>query len=171
MLANAPPPFAKQVPTPKTYQNQIPSTSTHWQIQISELGNFSVVLIPSDSWNKAMILWRDTGSRLSTRHAEFCLEVLDYLSSASSNKDLCTGAHRKGNHHSLPQSLSWVEAAEDSVDGVKSNLARIATSEQPGQPAVSPDDVFLYPTGMNAIFSLSENLFQLEGDSSVAAFG
>lgn len=133
--------------------------------------SFSAVWMPSESWNKAMAFWRDTGSGISTRHAEFCLEVLHYLGSESSNKEFCAGAPRKRNHHSLPQSLVLVETAETSLDGVKSILARIATSEQPGQPTVSPDDVFLYPTGMNAIFSLSENLLQLEGDSSVAAFG
>lgn len=132
--------------------------------------SFSAVLMPDESCKKAMAFWRDTGSGLSTRHAEFCLEVLDYLSSESSNKEFCTRALKR-NEHRLPQSLALVEATEGSVDDVKPILARIATSEKPGQPTVSPDDVFLYPTGMNSIFSLSESLLQLEGGSSVAAFG
>lgn len=59
-------------------------------------------------------------------------------------------------------------AARDSHE-VKSFLADLATSEQPGQPTVNPDEVFLYPTGMNAIYTLSQALVSPE--YKVAMYG
>lgn len=48
------------------------------------------------------------------------------------------------------------------MDELKAFLANLAMSEQPGEPEVNPDDVFLYPNGMNAIYSLSESLSSLK---------
>jgi cystathionine gamma-synthase len=53
---------------------------------------------------------------------------------------------------------------------LQSFIARLASSEQPEQPAVAPGDVLLYPNGMNAIYSLSESLVSLESDSQVVAY-
>ncbi|KAJ5953894.1 hypothetical protein N7501_008173 [Penicillium viridicatum] len=140
------------------------ATTFHW-------ANFSAVLLPSILWKKAMAFWRDTGSGLSTRHAEFCIGELDYLDSDSSNPTFCSPAPVKCDNSQSTQSLDRIQAAAGSIYELKSIIAEVATSDQPGEPAVHPDDVFPYPTGMNAIFSLSEALVSMGPESTVAAFG
>ncbi|KAJ5407527.1 hypothetical protein N7465_008811, partial [Penicillium sp. CMV-2018d] len=61
-----------------------------------------------------------------------------------------------------------VQNAEANKQGIQTFIAQLAISERPGQPAV---DMFLCPTGMNAIYSLSESLVSLESDAQVAAYG
>ncbi|KAF7585982.1 hypothetical protein BBP40_009754 [Aspergillus hancockii] len=144
-------------------ESNMGDTSHHW-------ANFTAVLFPSDQLKEAMGFWRDTGSGLSTRHAEFSLEELDYLDSDSATVlAYRTPAPRKRSRNKTPQSLPWMRAATASVHELKSFIAYIATSEQPGQPAVSPNDVFLYPNGMNAIYSLSEAL--TSPDSKAVMYG
>ncbi|KAL5003211.1 pyridoxal phosphate-dependent transferase [Aspergillus recurvatus] len=140
----------------------------HW-------ANFSAVLLGSNLWKEAMAFWRDTGSGLSTRHAEYILTEFDYLDSdclttpafrtPAPNKREC----QPGSCRAIPYSLRRIHAAASSVSELRSFLARLASSDRPGEPAVRADDVFLYPNGMNAIYSLSESLAGT--DSTVAAFG
>ncbi|GMG12840.1 unnamed protein product [Aspergillus oryzae] len=143
-------------------ESNLGDTSSHW-------ANFTAVLYPSDLLKAAMAFWRDTGSGLSTRHAEFCLEEFDYLDSDSSTPAYRTPASRKRCRGKTPESLIWMRAAARDSHEVKSFLADLATSEQPGQPTVNPDEVFLYPTGMNAIYTLSQALVSPE--YKVAMYG
>lgn len=76
----------------------------------------------------------------------------------------------KRNHRGSLPSLGWMQSAKN-TGKAKSCIAQLATSEQPGQPAVSPEDVFLYPNGMNAIYKLSETLISTTTDCTVAAYG
>ncbi|KAE8350361.1 pyridoxal phosphate-dependent transferase [Aspergillus coremiiformis] len=143
-------------------ESNLGDSSIHW-------ANFTAVLYPSDQLNGAMAFWRDTGSGLSTRHAEFCLEELEYLDSDSANPKYRTPAPQKRRRGETPQSLTWMRVAAANMQEVKSFLANLATPEHPAQPPVSPDDIFLYPTGMNAIYSLSEALASPE--SKVVIYG
>lgn len=136
----------------------------HW-------ANFSAVFMSSKLWKEAMAFWRDTGTGLSTRHAEFCLNELQYLDSDSSNPELCTPASQKRDHRQMPHSLTRIQSAASSVGELKAFLAHLATSERQDEPEVDPDDVFVYPSGMNAIYSLSESLSSLQLKSTVAAYG
>ncbi|KAE8330164.1 pyridoxal phosphate-dependent transferase [Aspergillus sergii] len=123
------------------------SSATHW-------ANFTAVIFPCDWRKQAMALWRDTDSGLSTRHATYYLEEFDYLDSDSSEPTFRTPALQT-----------------EAVAKIKTFLAQLATSEQPGQPAVNPDDVSLYLNGMNATYALSEGLASFAADSTVAAYG
>ncbi|GFF45535.1 probable cystathionine gamma-synthase [Aspergillus lentulus] len=123
--------------------------------------SFSAVLFPLDLLKQAMGFWRDTGTGISTRHAEFCLSQFDYLvSDSATTKTFCAVAARK-----RPSPLAEIPSA--AAEELKSVIAGLAT----GQLAVSPDDVFLYPNGMNAIYALSETLASLATESNVAAYG
>ncbi|KAE8136498.1 pyridoxal phosphate-dependent transferase [Aspergillus pseudotamarii] len=140
------------------------SSATHW-------ANFTAVLFPGDLKKQAMAFWRDTGAGLSTRHATYCLEELDYLDSDSSEPTFRTPALQKRSCRQSQQSVMLTQSADSSMGEIKTFLAQLATSEQPGQPAVDPDDVFLYPNGMNAIYALSEGVASFAADSTVAAYG
>jgi cystathionine gamma-synthase len=150
----------------------MPAESNFTKLSGVHWANFSAVLFHNDLRKEAMGYWRDTGAGLSTRHASFCLEELDYLDSDSVNPKLRTPALQKRTHcRQLPAYAAWIQTAPASQHELQSFIARLASSEQPGQPAVAPGDVFLYPTGMNAIYSLSETLASLKSDSQVAAYG
>lgn len=88
------------------------------------------------------------------------------------NPELRTPAPKKiESHGQLPEYSTRMQNAEASKQEIQTFIAQLATSERPGQPAVASGDVFLYPTGMNAIYSLSESLVSLESGSQVAAYG
>lgn len=129
--------------------------------------NLSAVLFHNDLRKKAMGYWRDTGARLSTRHASFCLEEFDCLDSDSVNQASRTPVPKKRNLTGSCQSMRLGCRMRE----LQSFIAQLATSEQPKQRTVAPGDVLLYPNGINAIKSLSESLVSLESDSQVVAYG
>jgi len=140
-------------------------TGAHW-------ANFSAVLFHNDLKKAAMGYWRDTGAGLSTRHASFCLENFDYLKSEAVNPELRTPAPKKiESHRQMPGYSTQMQNEEANKQVIQTFIAQLATSEQPGQSAVATRDVFLYPTGMNAIYSLSESLVSLESHAQAAAYG
>ena len=137
----------------------------HW-------ANFSAVVFHNDLGKNAMGYWRDTGVGLATRHASYCLEEFDYLDSESVNAALRTAAPKKRkSHRQLPEDATLMQNAHTSQQELQFFIAQLAVSEQPGKPTVAPGDVFLYPNGMNAIYSLSESLVSLRSVSQVAAYG
>lgn len=139
-------------------------SEVHW-------ANFSAVILPSQLWKTAMSFWRDTGSGLSSRNAEYCLTELDYLDLDATDPKLRVPAPKKRNPRQTPHPLGGIDAPSTNVKQLKTFLAQLATSEQPGQPHVSKDDVFLYPNGMNAIWSFSETISSLNANSTIVAFG
>lgn len=54
---------------------------------------------------------------------------------------------------------------------LKSFITQLATSNKPGQLPVPPSDVFLFPTGMNAIHTLSQTLSSLNPTPTAIAYG
>ncbi|PIG80112.1 hypothetical protein AARAC_011650 [Aspergillus arachidicola] len=93
-------------------ESNLGDTSSHW-------ANFTAVLYPSDLLKAAMAFWRDTGSGLSTRHAEFCLEEFDYLDSDSSTPAYRTPASRKRCRGKTLESLIWIWLYPEIVDVVR----------------------------------------------------
>ncbi|KAE8309265.1 pyridoxal phosphate-dependent transferase [Aspergillus transmontanensis] len=81
-----------------------------------------------------------------------------------------TLAHHKRSRCQRQQSVMSTRSVDSSMREIKTFLEQLATSEQPGQPAVDPDDIFLYPNGMNVIYALSEGLASFAADSTVAAW-
>lgn len=145
-------------------ESNMGKSETHW-------ANFSAIIFPSELWKNAMAFWRDTGSGISSRHAEYCMGELDYLDSDSSSPRLRVPAPKRRDHRQISPSLTRIQAAATSMNQLKAFLSHMATSDQAGQPRVSMDDVFLHPNGMNAIWSLSETLSSLNTNSTVVAFG
>lgn len=147
----------------ETARFYMPAESSPNQKAGPNWANFSAALFPSELVKEAMGFWRDTGTGLSSRQAIFCLQELEYMDSDSGNPTLRSPAPRKRRR----QDRETLETG--SMQELKGFIAKLATSEQPGQPAVSPEDVFLYPSGMNAIYKLSESLANPE--HRIAAYG
>lgn len=154
--------FSKASPRKETCHFFIPG-SNHW-------ASFSAAIFSSDLIEEAMAFWWNTGSGLSTRHAAFCLQGFDNVASDSSNPDFQTSAPRQRDPD-RPEDAAWMHSAATTMLDLKSFIAQLATSEKPGQLPASPDDVFLFPTGMNAIHTISKTLSYMETSPTVVAYG
>ncbi|KAL3478455.1 pyridoxal phosphate-dependent transferase [Aspergillus californicus] len=130
---------------------------------------FSVLLYPTDLEKHMMDFWRDSGKIMTPRHAEYCSENMHLMATDSLNSAFRTPAPEPP-HHSPSALLPWRDAVGDN-HAVQLFIADLVTSEQAGQPKVDAADVFLYPTGMTAIYTLSEALASLSEQPVGAAFG
>ncbi|EFZ03959.1 cystathionine gamma-synthase [Metarhizium robertsii ARSEF 23] len=132
--------------------------------------DFSVVVFPTDLAKESMLAWMDTGAGITTRHAQFCLESLDFLASDSTCPSFQTLAPLQ-RHRESPTLNPWRLSAPDDLLQVRAYIAHLITSERPELKRVSAEDVLLFPTGIHAIFSASEALAALAPNSDVVAYG
>lgn len=132
--------------------------------------NFSLVVFPTEQWKQAMSVWRDTGAGISTRHADLCMENLNYLDSDSSWTSFQTPAPLKRDRRDSTH-VEWLAPAQENFHQVQARVAELVTSENTNLKPVTAEDVFLFPTGMNAIFAASEALASLAPHSDVVAYG
>lgn len=131
---------------------------------------FHVVLYSTSLAGDAAAFWRDTGDGITSRHAEHCHARLDYLESDSVNTSLRTQPLKSIMTATGPP-LTHIRSAFAEKRAIESLIAKLATSEQEGQPLVSFRDVFLYSTGMSAIAAVARALASLSEQSDVVAYG
>ncbi|OAA58198.1 Cys/Met metabolism, pyridoxal phosphate-dependent enzyme [Cordyceps fumosorosea ARSEF 2679] len=93
---------------------------------------------PKDKAKNAMIFWRLTGCGISSRLAQDMLPGLESVSVADSAADT-----------RLPRD----EASEKTIRERLAGLLDRAPVDGPREQLVRPEDVFLYPTGMSAIYN------------------
>ncbi|KAM5343990.1 hypothetical protein ACJ41O_012527 [Fusarium nematophilum] len=117
-----------------------------------------------------MGVWMDTGAGMSTRHAGLCLDSFDFLASDSPFPSFRTLAARKMVSASL-ESSEWLQHAPSDLQDLQARVAQLTTSEKSGLKPVKAEDVLIFPTGMNAIFTASEALAALSPHSEVVAYG
>ena len=102
------------------------------------IGDEDIVLVsyPAELALDAKAFWQHTGFGISSRRATHWLESAPFLSSTPS----------------APRPLPSPAEAAQRVELAKEQLKhRIATGQSSEALAVSPSDVFLFPTGMSAI--------------------
>ncbi|KAK4150343.1 pyridoxal phosphate-dependent transferase [Chaetomidium leptoderma] len=130
---------------------------------------FYTLLFPGTCLDHVLWYWRDAGCGMSSRQAEYCLEVFDNLKSESANNGYCT----RGRENS--PSVVGLPSGQAEKQALKGLIAHLATSENnnDGSSPVSPGlgDVFLFPTGMNAIHTVSRALVSLPGQHEVIGYG
>ncbi|KAF7503531.1 hypothetical protein GJ744_003643 [Endocarpon pusillum] len=131
---------------------------------------FYAVLYPTSLSRDAAAFWRDTGDGITSRHAEYCHARLDYLESESANISLRTQP-LKSNMMDAGPSLTPIRSAFAEKRVIESFIAKLATSEQAGQPCVSFRDVFLYSKGMSAVSAVARALASLSDKSDAVAYG
>ena len=127
---------------------------------------FHAVIFPQELLDHATAFWRDTGDGMSTRHALYCMDLLPCLTSRSSCPGYCTPGAKE-----TPFPLLSRKSLDESSLLVRARLANMAASDQPSQPPVASSDVFLFPTGMSAIYCLAETLATISKQGTVAAYG
>lgn len=126
---------------------------------------FSAVLYPAEFANYAQEAWEIMGDGISSRHAEFCIERFPFMNSVSSEPSLRTLAAQE-TQEVLP--VSWNHSDNDTKLRIRTEIARLLTSEKASQEAVRQQDVLLYPKGMCAIGAIARSLVPESTDSSEA---
>lgn len=112
-----------------------------------------------------MDFWRDSGKVISPRHAQYCADNLHLMATDSLNSSFTAPAYSP-----LTAFVPLPDAASVGY-AVRSLIASLVTSEQPGQAKIDPADVFLYPTGMTAVYTLSQACASLFDEPVVVTFG
>ncbi|KAF4336262.1 hypothetical protein FBEOM_9866 [Fusarium beomiforme] len=131
--------------------------------------SFSLVLLPPDLKRKAMMFWTNLGAGITNRHAEYCVEHFNQLGSFSLTAKFNTSATVTPLQD--PSSETWLQNGPKDMQDLKAYIAQLSTSERTDLKAVKAEDVFIFPTGMNAISTASEAIARLNPDSKVVAYG
>lgn len=146
-------------------------------IGTDNLTTIFALLFPVTCFDKVMGYWRDTGSGISSRHAEYLLKLFDKLESKSANSDYFTSSREEpGTEIEHPKWIHKLPSGQAEKQAVKELIAHLSTSESnndDGSAAVSPRpaDVFLFPNGMSAIYTLSRALASCPGSHEVVGYG
>ncbi|KAH8658400.1 cystathionine gamma-synthase [Xylariales sp. PMI_506] len=135
--------------------------SLPFRVESESAGTFNVLLhavfLPNKSISKGMAFWRLTGCGISSRLAEDLLRGME----------LDTGAKLVPPAQQLWPSKDIKSLAHQSVQQRVAELLERSPIGGPRSPAVTGNDVFLYPTGMSAIFNLTRALRDWPGTKSV----
>lgn len=129
------------------------------EVEPGEMASVSLyaVLFPTEWLGLAMIFWRLTGTGISSRTAEDLLKTIHTMRKTDAESSTLLR---------WPRPVEGEEAAKAIRERIASLLER-APIGGPRSPAVAADDVFLYPTGMAAIYGLTRALQTWPGGKTV----
>lgn len=151
-----------------TVQFQPPAKYDEKAVQVLRIAGFSMTLFPKDVKLSAMMYWMDTGGGMTTRHAVFVKDYMDYLEIVPRHPKTVIQPPKLFTTLPTP---SWIRDIAATARHVQSTIANLSTSENSSLPAITADHVTLYPTGMNAIYHASQALQAVATTSTVVAFG
>ena len=127
---------------------------------------FFVVLFHEQYVDLANEFWGFMGDGISSRHADFCYERFSFMNSVS--LDISLQTHAKPQNGQISPLLPWQHSDSETKDKIKALIAKLVSSDKPGQRPVEPRDVFLYPKGMSAIGKVARRLVPESTHSSEA---
>lgn len=133
--------------------------------EVQRWATFFVVLFPQTCVSTAMHFWKVFGDGIAGRHAEHCLRALPSMDSYAKDTVFETSAPCRDHSTWDPQ---WVNSAAAEKESLRSLIARLVSSDQPGCRRVSGHDVFLYPKGMCAIAAVARALVPHSAELSEA---
>lgn len=162
--------IAKEHPevTVEIVQFRSPGDRNESVARVLSFAGFAMAVFPNEVKRSAMMFWSYVGGGLTTRHASFAIDYLDYLEATSSNKRIEIVPPKPVSSLSTP---SWVLDVDATAMHVRSTIAKLSTPESPSLPAITAEHVALYPTGMSAITHASEAIQAVAATSTVVAFG
>ncbi|KAK0438333.1 pyridoxal phosphate-dependent transferase [Desarmillaria tabescens] len=114
------------------------------------------VLFPSSSFPQALPFWVYTGTGISTRLAEHCLSALpiELLDTSTLTMPLAPRSWRNSEFYNVHRPLESGAEAKTVIRRLFSGIINEGPENIRGVPYISPDDVYLYSTGMNAIWNV-----------------
>ncbi|KAJ5260479.1 hypothetical protein N7478_012084 [Penicillium angulare] len=128
--------------------------STNWD-------RFYAVIYDVDAKVEASEFWSIFGDGISSRHAEFCLQLWLYTCSESRNKSwqfyTSTGIGT-GTDRTPIRMLESLDAEQAAKTEIRDRIANLIASDNPEFTPPSATDVFLYTNGMSAISAMARAL-------------
>lgn len=135
-------------------ENQVSIQSFSFDVEHAGKQTLHAIFFPAENTKHAMIFWRLTGCGISSRLAQDMLPGLESVSLSSAADT------------PLPRN----EKAETEIQQRIAGLLDRAPIGGPRTALVNPEDVFLYPTGMSAIYNCTNALASWPG-SQMVVFG
>lgn len=128
--------------------------------------SFEAVIYPPDIHPAFLAFWRESGEGISSRHAQYVLSYLDQMTHREHGGDLSSPISV-----TLSPQKSGLEYGEEAKRHIRTSIAKLVTGERGTN--VTPHDVFLFPSGMSAIYAVSRALKKanLNGSGSVVIYG
>ncbi|KAJ5219026.1 uncharacterized protein N7498_001125 [Penicillium cinerascens] len=139
--------------------------------EIANWAHFVLVLFPESLEEEAFTFWLNHGDGISNRHAEFCLNLLDFMDTQCEDDepDFQTSGPRSGD--ALTDLPDWTNSGSTEKTAIQSVLAETISSQNQAMVPVQPEDVFLYSTGMMAIGKIARAMSDMSGDVAAVIFG
>ncbi|KAH0537580.1 hypothetical protein FGG08_005646 [Glutinoglossum americanum] len=124
------------------------------------------VVFPDKARGLAMKVWQHAGEGISSRRAEWCKEVFARcgFKVCRERGGIPPSISAVGQLHGAPLDLT---AAAEAKQILRGRISRVLSSGiKPGDKAgvVQPSDVYLYPSGMSAIFNVHQALLAARGE-------
>lgn len=133
--------------------------AVHWT-------TFWAVVFQQEDLKVAQQAWQHRGEGMSSRHAEFCLTLLErgYLAATKDTHvelKAIEEAHDKQGEDPIIDPVILPDGS-DAIATIKRRISAVASMDRRENP-VNPEDVFLYPSGMSAIAHGFEALWTIHG--------
>ncbi|KAK0211428.1 pyridoxal phosphate-dependent transferase [Armillaria fumosa] len=112
------------------------------------------VFCPSSSFSRAMQFWLYTGTGISSRLAEHCLSLLSegLVDHSALTIPISPRSWQDTDYYRAHKPLDSGAKAKAIIQNLFSGIIGDGPDNIRGVPYVSPDDVYLYSSGMNAIW-------------------
>ncbi|KIM91325.1 hypothetical protein PILCRDRAFT_810588 [Piloderma croceum F 1598] len=148
----------------------------------SRFAEVHIVLFPADIFPLARLCWQHTGMGISSRYAEHCLSLMpeyikpsSHLQLTSSTEDL-SGGKIDYLMNQRCDNLA-VDSAAVAKSALRCRIASMVVRNNPvnfpvhEQTVVTEDDVFLFPTGMYAVWTAYELVVTTRPAAHTICFG
>ena len=163
-----------------------PHVSQQANFDLSRWLNLYAVVFPAAKFKTAKVFWQHTGLGISSRRAEFHRIFFDSGALVESNIDKVDAEHKnarpeahKHSHLATPHSVTEEQLRKDLMLDWSTNaklamrerIAQSISSGRASQCGVNASDVYLYATGMSAMYNVHQMLLAVKGRLTSVCYG
>lgn len=163
-----------------------PHLSQQPNFDLSRWLNLYAVVFPTATFKTAKAFWQHTGLGISSRRAEFHQRFFDTGTLVERNHDTVDAVYKnvrseanQHDHFSSAQSVMeeqlrkdlMLDQSRNAKLAIRERIARSITSGRESHSDVDVSDVYLYATGMSAIFNVHRMLLAVQGHLQSICYG
>lgn len=144
------------------------------------------VVFPAAKFKAAKVFWQHTGLGISSRRAEFHRRFFDSGTLVKSNRDKLAAQHKnarlEANQYSQPATTQSVmedqlrkdlmlDQSKNAKLAIRERIAQSISSGRASHSGVNVSDVYLYTTGMSAMYNVHRMLLAVQGRLTSVCYG
>lgn len=148
--------------------------------------NLYAVVFPAAKFKTAKVFWQHTGLGISSRRAEFHRRFFDSGTLIESNRDKMDAEHKnarleanKHSHFATPQLVMgeqlrmdlMLERSTNAKLAIRERIAQSISSGRASQCGVNASDVYIFTTGMSAMYNVHRMLLAIKGHLTSVCYG